>query len=59
MYDDKRKSETMNGLFATIEEKLASNLMQVTKTHVEYIHRVTPTINQLNITNEMFTEKNE
>ena len=57
VYDEKMKTETMNEFFATVGENLASNLMPVTKTPVEYIYRVTPTINELRITNELFSEK--
>ena len=55
--NDKRESETKNEFFAAVGVNVASKLMHFNKHPVEYIYRMTPMINQREITNEKIYRK--
>ena len=56
--DDKQKAEIVNSYFTTIGQSLAEHMESTTNINsVEYIYRVTPTCQQLEIDEEHFNQQ--
>ena len=56
--DDKQKAEIMNSYFTTIGQSLAEHMESNTNVNsVEYIYRVTPTCQQLEIDEKHFNQQ--